>query len=63
MTGRAHQGGLRKENDEREEVDSRFGGRGNPDAVFTAAVNAQLVAPPQEVDAAEACFDDREEFD
>src|SRR3712207_2005709 len=33
MTERAHQGGLRKEIDEREEVDSRFGRRGNLDAV------------------------------
>jgi hypothetical protein len=31
--------------------------------LFTAAVHAQQVAPPQEDDAAEAYFDDREEFD
>ena len=32
--------------------------------LFTAAVYAQQVAPPQEEDdAAEAYFDDREEFD
>ena len=31
--------------------------------LFTAALYAQQVAPPQEDDAAEAYFDDREEFD